>query len=135
MTYAQGKCSGPPPAALTAEGLRLRIAKSEPWVAPRCVLVSDEDVFLLDRPGLWLDSLHIQLVSATDNDDTGPMAVYDSGGGLLFISNTAIQGDQDTDAIGLRAIETGGALVRGELLPNLQLRTMPAEDLRSLQYV
>ena len=112
--------------------MALRIADSEPWVAPRCVLVSDESVFLQERPGLWLDSLHIQLVSTTDLDDTSPTGVTDNKGGLLFISNTVFQGDQDTAAIGLQTHANGGALVRGEPLPNLRSWTAPARDPSSL---
>ena len=119
-------CRDPPPPELTAEGLGLSTAEPEPWVAPRCVLVSGEDVFLLDRPALWLDSLHIQLASVLYGSVA--VAVTAKNGSVLFMSNTAIQGDEDTNAYALWMYEARGAFVRGEvnMLPDLLLHVIPA---------
>ena len=89
----------------------LRIADAEPWAAPRCVLVLDETLFILDRPGLWLDSLHIQL--AVSKFDAFPIGVAAMRGDLLYMSNTVIQGHQDSDMLGLMIQYTRGAFVQG----------------------
>eukprot|EP00892_Ulva_mutabilis_P009881 jgi/Ulvmu1/7265/UM035_0053.1 len=64
----QGNCSDPPPLSLSVDGLGLLIAEEEPWQAPRCLLVSGERLFSMDRPGLWLDSLHIQLMDLDNSE-------------------------------------------------------------------
>ena len=88
----------PPPVTLGAELESLEIEDREPWEAPRCVLLIDDTLFLINRPGLWLDSLHIQAVTGKSSD---PRLVIVAYWGSLFLTNSVLQGDAQTNAVGL----------------------------------
>lgn len=61
----QGVCQDPPEGILSTEGLQEEhsIGDPEPWQAPRCVLLTNQTFLRIDRPGLWLDSLHVQIIA------------------------------------------------------------------------
>lgn len=100
----QGKCSTlPPPATLGAELKSLAIEDPEPWEAPRCVLLTDDTLFIVSRPGLWLDALHIQVV-ASKLESPKLLSVWYWGS--LFLTNSVVQGDSQADPIGLQVISS-----------------------------
>lgn len=91
----QGRCSEPPGSALTPEALGLGPDANEPWVPPRCVLVTKTDLFIVDQSRLWLDSLHIQIVNGdrTATLSTGPVALWAAYAGQMYVTNTVVQGN------------------------------------------
>lgn len=114
MMHAQGRCTDPPPASLGGAAAARAFASvgEEPWVAPRCVLITASRLFLVDRPGLWLDSLHIKIPYDAD-EDTDPVALIAQDGGSAYVSKCVVQSDGYANAIGLWAYRSPGLYVRG----------------------
>lgn len=124
----QGRCEQQPPRNLTAAGLRLNLQHPQPWAAPRCVLITPETLFAVERPGLWLDALHIQIAPLPTVSDGGDYDADDAAGGALgyletvtvkqwgsvYITDVVIQGDRATSAVGISAEASGvGVFVKG----------------------
>lgn len=93
-----GKCTtGLPGAIERAISDGLEIGQEEPWAAPRCLLIISDDFLVVDRSRLWLDALHIQILGAQRTT----AAVYSTGYGQLFVSNSVVQGDRMSSGIAL----------------------------------
>ena len=96
----------PPTGDLAPSALALGIADEEPWRSPRCVIVTSEDLFLVDRSRLWIDALHIQVVDGTLN----PVPIWPQSWGVAYVTNTVVQGDRASNALGAEAFRGGGGL-------------------------
>jgi len=91
---------------------------NEPWQGPRCVLVIDEDLFIVERSRLWIDSLHIQMVN-TQAKAPSPVALWTAYAGQMYVSNTVVQGSgieggEGTCVLADKAV--GGIFARGTML-------------------
>lgn len=96
----------------------LKIDDPELWEAPRCVLLTDDTLFLVSRPGLWLDALHVQVVAGGNGSPTMISVMY---WGSLFLTNSIVQGDAHATPIGLQVDRSlKGAYVRSVLSTFLQ---------------
>ena len=96
----------PPTGPLAPSEFALGTTAEEPWRAPRCVIVISEDLFLVDRSRLWIDALHIQIV----NGRLIPAAVLLKSWGVAYVTNTVVQGNRASNAVGLEAFRGGGGL-------------------------
>ena len=96
----------PPTGPLTPSELALGIADEEPWRAPRCVIVTSEDLFLVDRSRLWIDALHVQVTDGRLN----PVPVWPQSWGVAYVTNTVVQGDRASNALGSATSEGGGGI-------------------------
>ena len=103
---AQGKCTTPPTGSLAPSALALGIVEEEPWQAPRCVIVTSDDLFIVDRSRLWIDALHIQVVDGTRI----PIPIKLQSWGVAYVTNTVVQGDRASNAVGVEAFRSGGGL-------------------------
>lgn len=70
-----------------------KIELPEPWVAPRCVLIIDQDLFVVGSSRLWVDSLHIQIYKQLEESQDRIQPLWSSRVGQLFLTNTVVQGD------------------------------------------
>ena len=104
--HVQGKCTAPPTGDLQHSALDLGVADEEPWRAPRCVIVTSEDLFVIDRSRLWIDALHIQVVDGR----LLPLPINPRSWGVAYVTNTAAQGEPSSNAIGVEAFRGGGGL-------------------------
>lgn len=109
----QGVCNDHPAGVLSIEGLldEYTIKDPEPWQAPRCVLLTNDTLLRVDKPGLWVDSLHLQIVAGLTDS---PLLMAVSYTGSAFITNSVFQGDAESDARGLVCIHSViGVYVQG----------------------
>ena len=95
-----------PTGPLAPSELVLGIADQDPWRAPRCVILTSDDLFLVDRSRLWIDALHIQVV----NGRQVPAPILLKSWGVVYVTNTVVQGNRASNAVGLEAIRGGGGL-------------------------
>ena len=102
----QGKCTTAPAGSLAPSALALGIADEEPWQPPRCVIVTSEDLFIVDRSRLWIDALHIQVVDGT----LIPIPIWPKSWGVAYATNTVVQGDGASNSVGAEALRGGGGL-------------------------
>lgn len=63
------------------------------------MLLIDDTLFIVTRPGLWLDSLHIQAITGKA---TNPRMVVVQNWGSVFLTNSVLQGDAQTNPVGLQ---------------------------------
>eukprot|EP00892_Ulva_mutabilis_P005772 jgi/Ulvmu1/3567/UM167_0001.1 len=113
----RGKCTAPPAGLLSPASLDLDIEDEEPWARPRCVIITSEDLFIIDRSRLWLDSLHIQIIDGTEN----PVPVWPRSWGQAYVTNTVVQGDRSSNALGIEAFRgVGGLYAEGCVFNALQ---------------
>lgn len=61
VDHVQGECFWPPEDDIATIITSAPIPDPEPWHAPRCVVVTSEDVFKVNTARLWLDSLYLQV--------------------------------------------------------------------------
>lgn len=103
----QGVCDSPPEGTVSIEGIleEYPINDPEPWQAPRCVLLTNDTFLQVEEPGLWIDSLHIQIVAGSTSV---PNLVGVSYTGAAFITNCVFQGDSTRHA---RAFRFGGSVM------------------------
>lgn len=80
----------PPGIGITAALDIWNITAPEPWRAPRCILIANQQVFFVDRSRLWIDSLHIKFVDAGWN----PRGVDTVAYGHAYMTNTVVEADQ-----------------------------------------
>ena len=87
------------------------VTSPEPWAAPRCLVIVRDEAFLTDAAHLWLDSLHVQLVSGSLE---APRLIWVFWDAALFMTNSVVQGNGDVNALGLVAsYSRRGAFARG----------------------
>lgn len=117
----QGLCKQAPGSGFTATDLGLGPDADEPWRAPLCVVVVDEDLFITDRSRLWLDSLFIQMVNSPKKDHkTDSVALRSAYNGQMYVTNVVVQsnGRRDDESEGTCArVYRGvsGMYVRGAI--------------------
>lgn len=70
-----------------------KIESPEPWVAPRCVLIIDQDLFVVGSSRLWVDSLHIQIHKQLEESQDRIEPLRSKRVGQLFMTNNVVQGD------------------------------------------
>eukprot|EP00892_Ulva_mutabilis_P005913 jgi/Ulvmu1/3694/UM017_0111.1 len=102
----RGRCTKPPAGSLASAALALDIANEEPWASPRCVIITEEDLFLIDRSRLWLDSLHIQFIDG----ENSPVAIWSQSWGHAYVTNTVVQGDRASQGGAVQAYRNGGGV-------------------------
>lgn len=113
----QGKCDSPPGGTLatTLEAIAARIGDAEPWAAPRCVVLTSEDLIVVMRSRLWLDALHIQITESTDSGVLA--AVSPQYFGRLYLANSVVQGDRESAAAPALVRKNVGGLYAQGVLP------------------
>lgn len=79
-----------PPSPQLEPALVADVEDPEPWSAPRCVLLSNDGLITVFGH-LWVDSLHVQIVSAIVPTPAMFLTYWHSA---LFLTNTVMQGDQ-----------------------------------------
>lgn len=87
-------------------GLDASIDDPEPWAAPRCVVIVDDDLFVVDRSRLWVDSLHIQIIKSASN----AIVLYPQAHGQLFVTNTVLQSDRESNGLVVEAYRCQGGM-------------------------
>jgi len=95
MICLQGICGHAPGPPFAAAALGLGPDADEAWQAPRCVVVTDDDLFIVDRSRLWVDSLHIQIVNR--DPFSNPVPLWTAYIGQTFVSNVVVQGNGKDD--------------------------------------
>lgn len=93
----QGKCKSPPGGMAVSFGLN--IDSPEPWAEPRCVIIVDNPLFVVEGSRLWVDSLHIQIIQALE---VAPLTSISFG--QLFVSNVIIQGDRNSNGMAANTV-------------------------------
>lgn len=74
-------------------------------------MLTDQTFLRINRPGLWLDSLHLQIVAGSSLSPHLVSVLYD---GAAFITNSVFQGDAIAKARGLVSVgSVMGAYVKG----------------------
>eukprot|EP00892_Ulva_mutabilis_P005912 jgi/Ulvmu1/3693/UM017_0110.1 len=107
----RGKCTTPPTGPFAAAALELEIEDEEPWSSPRCVIITADKLFIVDRSRLWLDSLHIQLMNPrSSRSRVIPAGIWMLRWGNAYITNTVVQGKRASDSIGIEAFSSGGGV-------------------------
>ena len=116
MLLLQGNCTAAPTGSIAATLRALNIDYQEPWIAPRCVLVIADPLFLIDRSRLWLDSVHIQMISGSLVLSRNRVVLLSRDWGHAYVTNTVVQSDRSSTAIGVEAYRNpGGVYCEGML--------------------
>ena len=112
----QGFCLEPPTGSMASilEDLDIGNIQKEPWRAPRCVVLTSETPFIVDRSRLWLDSLHVQMLEGST--EKHPASFWSLDAGRVYVTNCAAQGDRSEAMLAMEvARSVKGAYVQGML--------------------
>ena len=112
------------------------VGTEEPWRAPRCLIVTGGRPFVVKRPGLWLDALHIQMPysAVVASEDDSHVAIFAGETGSAYITNSVVQSDGRGNVVGLWSYRSPGFFVRGAcalglLIQNKQLQQLPCSGI------